>query len=78
MRDQEYHKCGSQHLQAFPAGCQPEEQTGNSGQGEEEGQDAHNHTGDAVQEDADPLEQRHSQHCRKQCNFQDQLKDDHF
>lgn len=66
IRYQEDHKRGDHHLQELRPGGQPEEQTGQPGQDEEEGQDPHDHAGDTVQEDPDPLDQRQGGGNRKE------------
>ena len=71
MRNQEDYKCRNNHLPELRPRGQPKEKTGRPGQDEEERQDPHDHTGDTVQEDPDPLDQRQDACHRKKNDFHD-------
>ncbi len=58
MWDLENHEGRNHHLQALPAGGQPEEQTGDSGQSDDEGNEPQEDTGQAVYENSDPPDRR--------------------
>ena len=66
MRDQKDHKRGDHHLQELRSGGQPEEQTGRPDQNEEEGKDPHDHAGNTIQENPDPLDQRQGGNRKEQ------------
>ena len=77
MGNQKENESGEQHPDTLRAGDQPEQQAGNSGQDDDTGQQAEDHSGDMIQKDPDPLDHDQKKHDRQHGGLSYYLQNDH-